>query len=65
MKLLGKWRPHSGYRQYASRELKVRWPVYLQIIVQHKDGIKKLWLLDLDELRGELGPCYASTGRPA
>jgi hypothetical protein len=53
------------YRQYISEELKRRRPVYLQSIVQHKDGIKKLWLLDLDELRGELGPCYASAGRPA
>jgi hypothetical protein len=63
--LFGKWRPHPEYRQYVSQELKLRWPVYLQSIVQHKGGIKKLWLLDLDELRGELGPCYALTGRPA
>ncbi|MCL6448045.1 MAG: hypothetical protein K6U04_07845 [Armatimonadetes bacterium] len=63
--MLGKWRPHLEYRQYVSRELGIRWPIYLQSIVHHKDGIKKLWLLDLDELRGELGPCYALTGRPA
>ncbi|MFA5384264.1 MAG: hypothetical protein WC364_06300 [Eubacteriales bacterium] len=56
MKLLGKWRPHLEYRQYVSEELKRRWPVYLQSIVNHKDGIKKLWLLNLDELRGEFGP---------
>ena len=63
--MLGKWQPHLEYRQYTSRELSSRWPVYLQNIVQHKGGIKKLWLLDLDELRGEFGPCYALTGRPA
>ena len=63
--MLGKWQPHLEYRQYISRELSSRWPVYLQNIVQHKGGIKKLWLLDLDELRGELSQCYALTGRPA
>lgn len=65
MRLLGEWRPHSDYRQYITRELGMRWPVYLQSILGYKDGIKKLWLLNLDELRGELGLCYASTGRPA
>ncbi|HAU32271.1 MAG TPA: hypothetical protein DCW46_08490 [Desulfotomaculum sp.] len=54
--MLGKWRPHPEYRQYVSHELKMRWPVYLQSIVNHQDGIKKLWLLDLDELKRRTRP---------
>ena|GEM_PF-3199180 len=63
--MLGKWQPHLEYRQYIAHKLKMRWPVYLQSIVSYKDGIKKVWLLNLDELQGEINPCYALTGRPA
>jgi hypothetical protein len=43
----------SGDRQYVAREIGIRWPAYLQSIVNHKNEIKKLWLLDLDELLKE------------
>lgn len=65
MKLLGQWRSHLDYRQYVAQELQRRWPVYQQSILQYQNGIKKLWLLNLDDLRGELALYYASTGRPA
>lgn len=60
--MLGFWRSHAGYQQFVIRNLKTADP---GSVLEYKKVIPKLFILDLDKLKGIISPLYSPTGRPA
>lgn len=60
--MLGFWRSHAGYQQFVVRNLKTADP---NTVKEYKSSALKLFILNLDKLKGIISPLYSSTGRPA
>ena len=60
--MLGFWRNHAGYQQFVIRNLKT---ADTDSVLEYKDVITKLFILNLDKLKDVIAPLYSSTGRPA
>ncbi|MEI7961883.1 MAG: transposase, partial [archaeon] len=63
--MLGFWQPHKDYQDFVVHELSSLARVNPSALFEYETEISKLYILDLDPLKGILAPLYSITGRPS
>jgi len=63
--LLGTWNPHADYQQFATTELSAVAKLNPYAILEYRDAIAKVFIMNLDPLKKLIAPLYSVTGRPS
>lgn len=63
--MLGAWRTHKEYQSYLEEKILEFFRVDPENVMQYKDALSKLYILDLDPLKPLLSSYYSLTGAPA
>ncbi len=63
--MLGFWRTHEEYQSYLLEKILPFFESDKDNVIQYKDALSKLYILDLDPLKPLLSNYYSTTGAPA
>ncbi|HOJ10477.1 MAG TPA: hypothetical protein PK733_07785 [Clostridiales bacterium] len=63
--MLGPWRTHKEYQSYLEENFFQFFKADPKNVMQYKDALSKLYILDLDSLKPLLSSYYSITGAPA
>ena len=63
--LLGHWTTHADYQQQAATMLSLSAKFNPHALLEYRESISKLYILNLDPLRSLVAPLYSATGRPS
>ena len=63
--MLGKWRSHSDYQKFVKSELSKIVLIYPYGLLEYEKEISKLFILNLDPLKGIIEHLYSKIGRPS
>ena len=63
--LLGFWQSHADYQHFVATELSIIARTNPYALLEYKNSISKLYILNLDPLKTLAAPLYSTTGRPS
>jgi len=63
--MLGCWRSNKDYQSFVLTKLKALAEIFPESVLEYKDSISKMLILNLDPLKDIITPLYSLTGRPA
>jgi hypothetical protein len=63
--LLGTWTSHADYQQFVINELSAVAKLNPYAILEYRNPIAKVFILNLDPLKKLVSPLYSAAGRPS